>query len=750
MRPTENCLTCQNYNQCNNPDKSFGFRCLSYKNMQGTSASLLLDMIAEDTLTNRDSLLDNSLPVATVGEDEAKKKETELIDYMNDIINNPNPIPKDLKFDDSDLKEFPNFYEWCMSPRGANNPPFARQLAIGIHLFGEYCPNKKCSSPRFGNIYTVPYKASPEMIADNVTFLRYGVCPKCGARRSDLMRDGHLNLYDEFAGAIGQRGGKSAMFSQLAPYVNHKYLKLQNPNRLFGQMENTVLSATFVGLTFARALSLLWTPVLNLIRTSVWYQEYHELLDFYGEKYGVVPYVLKDTFVDYRHRRLRLYPAGPNKRTLRGDTRYLSGIDEAGWFYSGDDDDEERERASGKEVHGALDRSLKTIRMASRKKILGGYDNLPGAYNISISSPSHNKDLIMYLTGLYENSSECLALRLPTWEFNPQYESRNDFKKEYAENYARAERDFGVNPQVNENRAYSQAEVVTIAERAIGENLLDVRGTSYTNSNDKPYTKPFIMRMTANDLPTVVSMDAGEVNNSFSLTLIQRRDGTTMPRVAGVMEIMPIKGTRINFNDMYTDLLEELFRVYNVCGVVTDRWQSTAILNRIESEYGIFTKQISAKPAHFNTFDSYHRPEMLTSYPKPEMPLSEIMAPSNMDYREKYHGKPVAHLLHQFDTVQDVNGVYDKGQGNTDDILRAAVLGINLITDPSFVDKYLKQKVRVVANPIGAIGSMGGMVGGYSNQPTNVGASSIGAVGGSGNQQVDIGHLGASSLGIRR
>lgn len=749
MKSTETCLTCQNYNKCNDPNKAFGFRCVSYKTMGSQSASLLLDMIAEDTLTNSDSLLDESLPIAMIGEEEGRKKETELIDYMSDIINNPNPIPKDLKFDDSDLKEFPNFYEWCMSPRGANNPPFARQLAIGIHLFGEYCPNKKCSSPRFGNIYTVPYKASPELIADNVTFLKHGVCPKCGARRSDLMREGHLNLYDEFAGAIGQRGGKSAMFSQLAPYINHKYLKMQNPNRLFGQMENTVLSATFVGLTFARALSLLWTPVLNLMRTSIWYQEYHELLDYYGEKYGVVPYVIKDTFVDYRHRRLRLYPAGPNKRTLRGDTRYLSGIDEAGWFYSGDDDDEERERASGKEVHGALDRSLKTIRMATRKKILSGYDNLPGAYNISISSPSHNKDLIMYLTGLYENSTECLALRLPTWEFNPQYESRADFKKEFAENAARAERDFGVNPQVNENRAYTQSEIVTIAERSSGENLVNVTSVAYSTKNDKSYTKPIIQRMSANDTPSIISMDAGEVNNSFALSLIQRRDANSMPRVAGLIEIMPIEGTRINFNDIYTELLEELFRVYNICGVVTDRWQSTAILNRIESEYGIYTKQVTAKASHFKAFDSYHKPEMLISYPRMEMPLSEIMAPSTDGYRVRYHNKPVAHLIHQFDTVQDINGVYDKGQGNTDDLHRSCVLGINLITDPSFVEKYLKQKVRTVANSIGAIGSMGGMMGGYGQQqPSNIGASSVGAT--SGSQSANIGHIGASSLGIRR
>lgn len=750
MKSTETCLTCQNYNKCAHPDKTFGFRCVSYSKVSGTNTSLLLDMLAEDSLSPSNP--PQPKIIHTISEEDATKKEGELIDYMNDVINNPNPIPKDLKFDDGDLKEFPNFYDWCMSSHGANTPPFARQLAIGLHLFGEYCPNSKCTSPRFGNIYTVPYKASPELIADNVSILRNGICPKCGARRSELFKNGHLNMYDEFAGALGQRSGKSAMFSLFAPYVIHKYLKMQNPNRLFGLMENTILAGTFVGLTFARAMSLLWTPVLNIMTSSSqWFIDYHAMMADYSSRYGIQACVVKDTFIDYRHRRIRLYPSGPNKRTLRGDTRIISGIDEAGWFHSGDDGDEERERASGKEVHGALDRSLKTARMAIKKLVKKGYDNIPGAYNISISSPSHTTDLIMYLTGLYENSSECLALRIPTWEFNPSYESRDDFKKEYAENYARAERDFGVNPLVSENRAYSQTEVVTIGQKFQGENLLDVRTTAYTSSTDNAYTKPIIQRMTPSDVPTVISMDAGEVNNSFALTLIQRRDASVMPRVAGVIELMPIKGTRINFNDVYTELLEELFRVYNICGVVTDRWQSIAILNRIESEHGIYTKQLTARPAHFTTFDSYHRPEMLVSYPKSEMPLSEVMAPSSDDYRTRYYGKPVAHLLHQFDTVQDLGGIFDKGAGNTDDLLRAAVLGINVITDPSFVDKYLKQKVRTVSHSVGAVGSMGGMLSGYgSHQATNVGASSVGASSSGGVAQVDIGHLGASSLGIRR
>lgn len=1197
---TETCLTCQHYNRCKDPDKAFGYHCASYKTVAGTSASVLLDLIAEDTLTNSggDSLPDSSL---LMSEKRANKKESELIDYLDEVLTNPNPIPRDLKFDDSDLPEFKNFYHWANAKNGANTPPFARQLAIGIHLFAEYCP--RCSHERFGNIYTVPYRASMEKIASQVTFLEYGKCPKCKVTKSELINRGELNLYDEFAGClsadnlvstdrglirigdmnksskglfvytgnsnrklenwfnkgvqktyllksikgysvdatadheiqvldikqglvwkrldqvaksdyltigttgrgatkklkldvtpvdvikysnrgvqasfpkymnpklakilgylisegtitksgsyfvntnmelhndisqcirdqfsieprlvhiskpgtnggyingrqvvstkdcyhtclynkqvnhwlhgmglgvtaydkfipdiilqsdvesvkafiaayvdgdgsirrdriniwsrsltllsqfqsllssigivssiypdkyvlevadtfgsklynmiepyliqkrgnyntsrctqyschgvprqyirnlldsrkapsyynkrpvfinddgvevvvkgfrkfscpndtvygkyvcyddpkfdvelallrkvskhlydavrylkesrfyfdpvaskrysgtkpvydievhkdhyltanglvvhncIGQRGGKSAMFSLLAPYILHKYLKLQNPNRLYGQMDHTVLSGTFVGLTFARAMSLLWTPILNLIRTSEWFSEYHKILDFYGNKYDVVPYVIKDTFVEYRHRRLRLYPSGPNKRTLRGDTRFMSGIDEAGWFYSGDDDDEERERASGKEVHGALDRSLKTIRTASSAKIREGYDNLICGYNISISSPSHNKDLIMYLTGLYENSKECLAVRLPTWKFNPLYKGRDDFKKEYAENYARAERDFGVNPQVNENKVYSQDEVLEITQKCRGQNMVEISTVAYTQ-NEMAYTKPKVMRLVSNDVPSVLSLDAGETNNSFSLTLIQRLDEKSLPHVAAVIEVMPIKGSSINFNRMYEDLLVPILKAFNVCGVITDRWQSKAILTRISDEFSIYVKELSARPAHFTTFESYMRPDVLVTFPKMEMTPQDLFGPEG-DYRKKFANKPVSHLMHQFNTIQELGGVYEKGIDNTDDSLRALVLGINLIMDTGFVAKYLKAKPRQVAQAVGAVGSMGfaGSGGGGMSydpaQAANIGASSANLGGMSG---ADFGNL-IASRGSRR
>lgn len=269
------CLTCHHYNLCKHPDKSFGYSCSSYKKIAVQNVNSYLDDLAQEYLgdSNRVSsevLLPNTVdPV--MSDKQAGKKERQLISYLDDVLENPTPIPRDLKFDDSDMKEYPNFYEWCMDKNGSNlsSAPFARQLAIAIHLFSEWCPD--CSHERFQSVYTVPYKASAEKVAENVTFLQYGKCPKCGNRKSDLIKEGKLPEYQSFSGCLGQRSGKSALISQLSPYIIHKFLKMQNPNRLFGLMDNTVLSGTFVGLTFARAMSLLWTPVHNMITISPWF-----------------------------------------------------------------------------------------------------------------------------------------------------------------------------------------------------------------------------------------------------------------------------------------------------------------------------------------------------------------------------------------------------------------------------------------------------------------------------------------------
>ena len=113
--------------------------------------------------------------------------------------------------DDRDIKMYPNFHKFCTDERGLGITPYPRQLALATQLLSEYCP--KCSAKAVGNVERVPKDASPESIERNFTFLEHGVCPECGARKSELFDEGLLNLYDEMDLVLGQRSGKALAYN---------------------------------------------------------------------------------------------------------------------------------------------------------------------------------------------------------------------------------------------------------------------------------------------------------------------------------------------------------------------------------------------------------------------------------------------------------------------------------------------------------------------------------------------------------
>jgi len=298
------CLGCRRFPTCLDPNKSAGHICDQYASQKVKEA---LNGTRKET----------SLIVPTSISNDYEKQELGLVEMLDSVMDPDALVPFDLKIDDRDLPEFANFYDFCFSKQGANQAPFARQLALAIHLFAEWCPS--CSDSRFANIYTVPLRAPAVDFPEHVTFLEHGVCPKCKATRSDLIKKGDLSFYQELAAAVGQRGGKSAISALMAAYVLHKYLKLQKPTEVFGLMRNSLLVGTVAALTYGKAVELLWMPILNVINNCEWFLEYHKLMDFYAEKYNDEDlYKLKDSFIHYKHRSIFFHPSGPSKRTMRG------------------------------------------------------------------------------------------------------------------------------------------------------------------------------------------------------------------------------------------------------------------------------------------------------------------------------------------------------------------------------------------------------------------------------------------------
>lgn len=124
-------------------------------------------------------------------------------------------------------------------------------------------------------------------------------------------------------GLVNHNSGKSAITAMASAYNLHKLLKLQKPNEVYGLLPANVLHGTFVALTYKQAAETLWEPFLQYVTDSPWFNLYHSIMDEHGKRYNDEFYKIKDTYISYKAKRILLYPAGPNKKTLRG--RCLTG-----------------------------------------------------------------------------------------------------------------------------------------------------------------------------------------------------------------------------------------------------------------------------------------------------------------------------------------------------------------------------------------------------------------------------------------
>ena len=125
--------------------------------------------------------------------------------YIDDLLAQPNFLPQDLSIDDRDLPAAENVIDFFYNERFLKNMVpdglFPRQISILLHLMGEFCP--RCSDMEYFN--NIAVDENTDQILDKVQLLKYGVCPKCGAHKSELYATGELDIPNEFIGLCGQR-----------------------------------------------------------------------------------------------------------------------------------------------------------------------------------------------------------------------------------------------------------------------------------------------------------------------------------------------------------------------------------------------------------------------------------------------------------------------------------------------------------------------------------------------------------------
>jgi hypothetical protein len=616
----------------------------------------------------------------------------DLMSLVSKSIDPVTGIPLDVRLPEGDFKEAKNFFDFCLNFRGKDAKfPFPRQMWACTHLLAEWCP--RCSHPRWHDFDRVPVNSSRDAIRERVVFLEYGVCPECGVTKGELLSSHELNNYSEAAWMWGQRAGKSTVVSSASEYITHKYLKFPKMSSICEGISNsTPLSATFVGLRFADAFSLLWEPISKGIADNPWFKDYHEMLDDYGKRLGVEFYRSKDQYLKYMHKNIELYPAGPSKRALRGRTRILTGTDELGWFPVGvtEGENEDRERADADEVHHALDRSLLTVRTEIAKLVKKGYNNFINALAFNISSPSDENDKISRLVKENKGSRKVLAIQAATWDISPFYTRENEeIAEAYRKNPEQAARDYGAIPPSNARQFIypptiiksfaGQNRVVVEAEEREIDNRMRRAGRVTSSNPDQPQP------------PSVMAIDAGYSNNAFAVTIQNLKT-----KIIGIgemaqqfkviqtpvlLEVQPTTGTTLHFTRIYKKILKPLIVAFNVRALFADRWNSIALLDQAAEDFlaqELMARQYSVKYKDFLLTRSYLQEEKLI-LPKLEVPAEDLVTVTN--YPECFAGRPAAHLFFQMGKVRDVGSTVTKGAVYTDDLFRALTLNTSRILD---------------------------------------------------------------------
>jgi len=606
---------------------------------------------------------------------------------------------RNLRIDDRDLPHAKNYWDYSARIIGKDaNMPWAKQMWTGLMLHGEVCT--ACTKSKYLDIHNIPKDFNSHEFPKLMTLLEYGICPKCKRHKWDLIKNHNMMNYLELVNVLGQRSGKSSSSAGgYAPYDAHCWMKFPSLPTLAPQsmQASTELTTTFVSLNTSKAIGVMWTPFKRHIEDSKWWQQYFAILDESKKKYGVELYRASTLYLKFFHKNMHFYPTGPRSSTLRGDTRKGALLDELGLFPlpRGDqEEDTESERANADEAHKSLMNSLTTVQGIRWKLLKQGYSSVPWAGLMSVSSPFSLRDKVMRLyrhSKTDEGRKTVLGINLPTWEVNPDFDRDNPIiVAAYAANFEKAERDYGANPPA----VHSRYMPVSSFEKAFmnGQN-----SHTFDYCFDQPeYIYGKIHKIRTFRWPSIVSIDAGSVDNSFTVTGMHYDFDANKSVVTTVLECMPQEGRRINFNMLYIHVILPLLKDLNAVGLLADQWQSIDILNRAQDDMGMNplgkprckAKQHSPNRKDFDAVRAMLGAGNVLLPSINEMDAKKILEGGIASYKQEMVNKPVQHLMLQMSTVKDIGPgrCPTKGDDMTDDIFRAIVLGLAKMHHPNVME----------------------------------------------------------------
>lgn len=658
-----------------------------------------------------DSSSDSSYSASTINiddlpDDHDVKSDLDYKEFMESLLDPQTGTLRDFRIDDRSLHAATNYYDFCLNVIGKDaHMPWSRQFFASAMMLGEICPH--CSNKKYLHIEGIP-KDMPAVDLSHpkrLVLLENGVCPICGRTKHQLLSEGSLNPYNQGTFVWGQRSGKSSTAASIAAYTLHRYMKYPMLADLSSYMQkSTQLTAIFCSLTFKKAVEVLWTPFKNTIDTSTWFQEYFALLEDYRVKTGNKLLLNSATKLVIGNKKLFCFPTGPTASRLRGNTSFMTFLDELGLFplATNEAEDDVNRRCSPDEAYTSLMNSLVTVGSTIENLHKQGYNSAPPTFMLSVSSPTSTRDKVMRLLKQSQVDNTIYASQLPTWEVNPLISQESTvIVSAFRNDPAKAMRDFGAQPSDTTMSFFNGKKAAELFIGAPPTHTLIQRSDDHETWGE-------LKRFNGISYPSIMSLDAGFTNNSFSVSVLYYDFAKNRTAVACALEVMPMQGRTINFNKMYTEVILPLAKDLNVCYVCADRWNSIDLLHRLKEDMGFAPNKKAYTRADFYTlkrsdFESV-RSELLNKsviFPfLQKANIDESLRLAVDDYRTAFLGKPLEHLVTQFATVVDAGPSICpmKAEGYTDDILRTVVLGLSRIHTEKVSNRLVEFRDYLKAN----------------------------------------------------
>lgn len=495
-------------------------------------------------------------------------------------------------WDPSGIPKAKNIIDWIRNPQFLGRDTlyeYPRQYQILRDIYELLCPHcndmSKCIDCWDRSVWDMQHDV----------LLEYGVCPKCGRTRYDLMDEGFIENIDEVILILGGRSGKTTMIGTFdQTYLAHIYLTIKDPIKYFHLDRSVMLEAGFFAASREQAEQTIWAYFISTLLATSWYTNYVESIKEFAETqklpFDKLYYQAKTQIhIPVQHVRFMSYHSNP--ATTAGRTRFSAVIDEMGMFL----------HTTGDSIHAIPRSSLQTLLAATEEIRARRTDpDVPPVRITEIGTPgpdpAYDPLERRYRVTTTHPIPRVYALRLPTWRANKKI-TRESLENEFLTDPVKAQQLYGAEAIPTGVRFFPPGVLGSCFVPNESPGILwspNSRCVDTQDGNRIYYSEVVLeqIRLQPSDGPLVVVGDAGLLKDRFALA-IGRKIGSGTDHTARIETIISIIPQFIStptggvttevYYPCVLDLLKQIHRRCPISMAIFDRWDSTYILQELRN-----------------------------------------------------------------------------------------------------------------------------------------------------------------------